>query len=216
MPEWVDHVIVGVAVIYSIILHELGHALTAYWCGDRTAKDLGRITLNPIPNIHWLGSLVVPVLLLVSTGGRLVFGWANPVPVQPANFRNRILGDVIVSMAGIVVNLSIAMIILFVHACVNESITERQGIVMWRVTQLNILLALFNLLPVPPLDGHHVFKYSLPRSWRPAYQSIGFFGILILLPVMFIPEAQLWMHDTIRDVATVMAKINRGILDFFR
>ena len=216
MPEWVDNVIVVVGVIVSIILHELAHAVTALWCGDRTAKDQGRITLNPIPNIHWFGSLVVPTALVFLTGGRMVFGWANPVPVQPDNFRHRVLGDVIVSMAGIVVNLAIAMLLLLLYESTRGQLTDRQLIVIRTIVQLNILLAVFNLLPIPPLDGHHVFKYLLPHSWRPAYQSVGFYGVLLLIPMMFIPAVQGWLTRTIWAIAEIMAEINKGIVDLFR
>lgn len=188
-------------VVYSIVLHELAHAVVACWCGDRTAKNLGRITLNPIPNLSVIGSLVVPIVAYFGSG--LIIGWAKPVPVVPSNYRRRVLGDLLVSMAGIVVNLVLAFLLLLVTGLllqgkhIDDSGAAFQ--VMGRIAQMNVLLALFNLIPIPPLDGHHVAKYLLPRRLRTHYERIGFAGFLLVVVLV------VWHSDRLRQVVkTVM------------
>ena len=175
--------IVG-GVGYSVVLHEGAHAVTAYWFGDNTARDLGRITLNPIPSIDPIGTIVMPILGIVS--GLPLIAWAKPVPVDPTRFRHRIWGDVIVSMAGIVVNLLIALLFTFVLVF-HTSASDLQKAVVNNLLATNLWLALFNLIPIPPLDGHHVAKYLLPREMRKNYQSLGFMGILVVYFVMCLP-----------------------------
>lgn len=201
---WLGGTVVAL-VIYSIVLHELAHAVTAHWCGDRTGKDLGRITLNPIPNISPIGSLLVPIVALVFLG--LVFGWAKPVPVVPDNYRKRFLGECIVSMAGIVVNLlitvvTLAALIILTDRDLLDKFPEQPGepltatafirLTLLGVALMNMLLALFNLIPIPPLDGHHIAKYLLPKPVRGYYERIGFFGLILVLLLVFWQQPRLF------------------------
>jgi Zn-dependent protease len=151
---------------------------------------LGRLTLNPVPHIDPFGSIIVPGLLLL-TGSGFLFGWAKPVPVTIENFRDRKLGDITVSLAGPASNILLALALTAVLAASNLiygatdvpaalSALCRYGIL------LNLILAIFNLLPIPPLDGSHVVANLLPGPMAYAYRSLGQVGLLILLAAMFL------------------------------
>ncbi|MFQ5653997.1 MAG: site-2 protease family protein [Planctomycetota bacterium] len=203
-----------IGVVYSIVLHEIAHALAALWCGDPTAQRLGRITLNPIPHLDPIGSIVLP--LLGALGVIPFFGWAKPVPVNPFNYRKRVLGDVVVSLAGIAVNLTIAfMVLLFTDLCLRLGFFayDSAQITVFRYIALaNIFLALFNLLPVPPLDGHHVMKYLLPAEMRGAYQSLGMMGILVVVLLLQIPVIRLALFSAVSLLRNLMGATVDGIL----
>jgi Zn-dependent protease len=177
-------------LLLSVIVHECAHGLVAEWWGDPTARMLGRLTLNPLPHIDLFGSILVPGLLL-ATGSGILFGWAKPVPVTPENFRNRRLGDITVSLAGPASNVLLALVlagallvagIAFGAEGVPAGLMAlcRYGIL------LNFILAVFNLIPIPPLDGSHVVANVLPGPAAYAYRSLGQVGLLLLLLVMFL------------------------------
>jgi Zn-dependent protease len=180
LPSILSAVLLVVVLLFSIIIHEIAHGYVALLNGDPTARMLGRITLNPIPHIDPVGSILLPVLLLLSQSSFLI-GWAKPVPVNPLNFRNYRWGEFAVSAAGPVSNLALAAIF---------SIVLRLGLENPGLTQLayygvsiNIILALFNLIPIPPLDGSHIMALVLPRELARLYnylQPVGFILILIL------------------------------------
>lgn len=180
LPGILNAVLLVVVLLFSIIIHEIAHGYVALLNGDPTARMLGRITLNPIPHIDPVGSILLPVLLLLSQSSFLI-GWAKPVPVNPLNFRNYRWGEFAVSAAGPVSNLVLAAIF---------SMVLRLGLENPGLTQLafygvsiNIILALFNLIPIPPLDGSHILALVLPRELARLYsylQPVGFILILIL------------------------------------
>ncbi len=188
--------ILSIAVlILSVVVHEVAHAWQARREGDHTAERLGRITLNPLPHIDLLGSVLVPMLLYFSHTGFL-FGWAKPVPVDPRNYRDPKWGDVRVSLAGITANLILAVLATVLAAVVawTGGATGSHGVVIEEVFRLarwgviiNLVLAFFNLIPIPPLDGSHVLFHLLPRSAALRYRSLGKYGfaVLILLMVFF-------------------------------
>ena len=176
-------------LIFSIVVHEVAHAWVALKEGDDTAQKLGRITLNPFSHLDPIGSFLVPVILFFLPGG-LIFGWAKPVPIDPRKFRNFRGGDIRVSLAGIVSNLILAVaftlsVVVFIKLQgvlpFGESTfgflirTARFGVL------INLILAFFNLVPIPPLDGSHVVYHFLPRGWRASYQQAGRYGILVLI-----------------------------------
>ena len=180
-------------LIFSIVLHEVAHAWVARREGDDTADRLGRITLNPIPHLDPVGSFVVPaVLWFLPTN--FLFGWAKPVPVNPANFRDRRGGDIRVSLAGIAVNLALAVAFALALVPLNALGADMEtGGVMGVLAVgafygifINLILAVFNLIPIPPLDGSHVMAYLLPARLREQYRAFGRFGILALLAVLFL------------------------------
>jgi Zn-dependent protease len=184
-------------LLVSVVAHELAHAWQARREGDLTAERQGRITLNPVSHLDLWGSFLVPALLFV--GGGVLFGWAKPVPIDPRNFRSHPWSDIRVSMAGIVANLLLVVVFTLVAALatrigsVQPGWTDATDLVRRAMDLgifLNLLLAFFNLLPIPPLDGSHVVYHVLPPSLRGPYRRLGAFGILILMALVFLfPQA---------------------------
>ena len=164
-------------LLYAIVFHEVGHAIVAYWMGDPTAKAAGRISLNPIVHLDPFGSVLVPILTYFVMG--TPFGWAKPVPVNPFNFRRPVKGDILVSLAGVTANFLFALLLgLLLHIAKPGSLNQE---VLMTGIVVNCLLFVFNLLPIPPLDGSHVFQYLLPRHLRVRYMSLAPFGFFILV-----------------------------------
>ena len=169
-------------LIFSLSIHEAAHAAMAYRCGDDTAKHLGRLTLNPIAHIDLLGTIILP-LIMISTMG-MMFGWAKPVPFQPHKLNNPRLDPVFIAMAGPALNLLIAIVVTFVARGVVQGMEEVPPFLSMFLPQmilLNLILMVFNLIPVPPLDGHHVLNYFLPPEGQRFMQRIGPFGLLIAI-----------------------------------
>ena len=178
-------------LLFSVIVHECAHGYVAEWWGDPTARMLGRLTLNPLPHIDLFGSILVPGMLLLSGSG-ILFGWAKPVPVTPENFRDRRMGDITVSIAGPVSNILLALgfaAVLAGAGMIAGGAGPSEAV--WRLCTygilLNFVLAVFNLLPIPPLDGSHVVANLLPRPAAYAYRSLGQYGLLIVFLLLFIP-----------------------------
>jgi Zn-dependent protease len=189
-------------LIASVVLHEVAHAWQARREGDTTAEREGRITLNPVPHVDPIGTVAVPALLWFSGAGFL-FGWAKPVPVDPRNYRDPKWGDVRVSLAGIAVNLALAvlctlaMALLVAFAPRGAVAQTTFDVLRWGLL-LNLILAFFNLLPIPPLDGSHVAYHLLPGDLGRKYRALGRYGMLILFALFFIPGAfdvLLWPVD---------------------
>lgn len=181
-------------LILSVVVHEVAHAWQARREGDDTAERLGRITLNPLPHLDPFGSFLVPLALHLSGSGFL-FGWAKPVPVDPRNYRDYVAGDIRVSLAGIVSNLVLALLSTVVLAVLVkvESIVGGLGFagdVLFTAFQygifINLILAFFNLIPIPPLDGSHVLAHLLPDRLALSYRRLGQYGILMLMGIMFL------------------------------
>lgn len=174
-----------------MVAHEYAHGYVALKQGDPTASMLGRLTLNPVKHIDpWL-TILLPLLLFLSTGGRVLFGGAKPVPVNPRNFRRYRRGDVLVSSAGIVTNFGLALLglagAIAVGVLAGPAAGAALGIVQralfWGVW-LNLLLAFFNLLPIPPLDGSRLLYHVLPATWGARYRAVSRYGVLILVLVV--------------------------------
>lgn len=169
-----------VVLLFSIIIHEVAHGYVALRNGDPTAKIMGRLTLNPVPHIDPVGSILLPGLLLLSHAG-ILFGWAKPVPVNPLNYRNYRQGEIAVSAAGPLSNLALAAVFAFLLR------SELGGVGLQTLAyygvSINIFLALFNLIPIPPLDGSHILAMLLPPNLLRLYRhldQVGFILILIL------------------------------------
>jgi Zn-dependent protease len=181
-------------LIFSVVLHEVAHGWMARHEGDPTAAMLGRLTFNPIPHLDPIGSILVPAVLLMMPGG-FVFGWAKPVPVNPRNFRNYKRGDILVSLAGVVVNffLAIAFTLLLVAAAWGLRFMPTLAST-WQVMMemarfgilINFVLMLFNLLPIPPLDGSHVMYHLLPPRLAVRYREMGRYGMLLVIAFLFL------------------------------
>jgi len=181
-------------LIFSIVVHEVAHAWVALKEGDDTAQSLGRITLNPLSHLDPIGSFVVPVALFFLPGG-FIFGWAKPVPIDPRKFRDFRMGDIRVSLAGIVANLilAVAFTLLAVVFIKLQGVFPLGESTLGFLIQgarfgvlINLILAIFNLVPIPPLDGSHVVYHFLPRAWRATYQQAGRYGILVLIGLAYL------------------------------
>lgn len=179
-----------IILIFSVMIHEVAHGSVAYYLGDPTAKYAGRLTLNPLKHLDPIGSIIVPVFLIIMTkifGGGIVFGWAKPVPINPYNFRDQKYGSLKVSLAGPLANLSLAVIFGLALRFFSWSLAPFSGLVVMfsYIIYINLLLAIFNLLPVPPLDGSHILFALLPNSARNIKLFLSQFGIFILLFIIF-------------------------------
>jgi len=175
-------------IIISAVFHEVAHGFVAYRLGDPTAKLLGRLTLNPIPHLDPLMSILLPLILIIS-GSPVIFGAAKPVPVDPFNLRDGRRDMAIVSLAGPLTNLLIAAIFAFILSFIAPLFTADVTLlqILFIVVQLNILLAIFNLLPIPPLDGSKIFALLLPEEYANRYLSIGSIGIFIIFFLLLFP-----------------------------
>jgi len=181
-------------LLMSVVVHEVAHALVAKWEGDDTAYRLGRVTLNPIPHLDLMGSLIVPLFLFFLPTD-FIFGWAKPVPVNPRNYRDYKWGDIRVSLAGIVSNLILAVLftlMLAVLQFLGSSIGFFGGVigVLYQAAYfglfINLILAVFNLIPIPPLDGSHVLYHLLPAELRARYREVGRYGIGIIMVLLWV------------------------------
>jgi Zn-dependent protease len=191
-----DFILVLPILLFSVVAHEYAHGWTALRQGDPTALMLGRLTLNPLPHIDPVMSVLVPVGLWVLSHGAFTFGAARPVPVNPRNFRNYRRGDLVVSSAGIVMNLLLAaacagvFVLLGVagHALPGAAGALRtlQRMMFFGIF-LNYILAVFNLVPVPPLDGSHLFYHLLPPALGARYRAVGRLGVVVVLATFMVP-----------------------------
>jgi Zn-dependent protease len=176
-----------------MVAHEYAHGWAALRHGDPTAYQLGRLTWNPVKHIDPFLTLIVPALVFYMSNGSFIFGGAKPVPVNPRNYRNYKRGDIAVSLAGVATNLILVAVLMAVVVAAGlvgrgapalaDSISLLQRMLVIGIW-INILLAGFNMLPIPPLDGSHVFKYLLPPAWALSYERLGRYGLLLLLVLL--------------------------------
>ena len=176
-----------VILVFSAVFHEVAHGWVADRLGDPTARLLGRLTLNPIPHIDPLMSVLLPLVLILS-GSPIIFGAAKPVPVDPFNLRDGRRDMALVSLAGPITNFLIAAIAAFLLKFVIISLgSPFLSEFVFRVVQLNLLLGIFNLIPIPPLDGSKVFALFLPEDMAKSYLSISAFGMFIIFFLLIFP-----------------------------
>lgn len=194
-------------LIPSVILHEVAHGWVADRLGDPTARLLGRLTLNPIPHIDPLMSILLPLLLIFS-GSPIIFGSAKPVPVDQFNLRDGRRDMALVSLAGPLTNFLIAtifaLIFKFGGPLINDALIL--GIIL-TVVKLNLLLGIFNLLPIPPLDGSKVFSMILPEDMAKSYLSIGSIGMFIIFFLLLFPIGGFSLSDFISNLMNIALNI---------
>jgi Zn-dependent protease len=188
-----------VVLLLAISAHEAAHAWMSDRFGDDTARLLGRVTLNPVAHTDPIGTLLIPIVnFLISAaggaGGFFLIGWGKPTPVNPLRWRQKDLANVMVSIAGILANLLIATIAFTIIKvlrvtglayAIPDSLLEPVGLLLTNMLSMNISLAVFNLLPFPPLDGSKVLETFLPPSMQPLYEILEQYGFVILMVLMY-------------------------------
>jgi len=181
-------------VLFSIVLHEVSHGAMAYSLGDDTAKRLGRLTLNPIKHLDFFGSIILPLLTFLFAG--FAFGYAKPVPYNPYNLRDQKYGAAKVAAAGPLTNIAIALLFAMVFRFAGGFFSTSALELLQFIIFLNLILAVFNLVPIPPLDGHWFVLTFVPDRYyrfKETYVRMGFilllmflfYGFGLILPVVF-------------------------------
>jgi len=199
----VSTVILLAVFVPSVILHEISHGVVALWCGDDTAKRAGRLTLNPLAHVDPLGSIVVPILMVLSGGP--AFGWAKPVPVNVGHLRHPRDQAVLVSLAGPATNIILASIAGVVFNVLIRAVphvmafgqiyTDTPANLVTQIAYdfgiINVVIAVFNLIPIPPLDGSALLERLLPASVLPQYYRMRFAFIVVVLLLVFFDQSAL-------------------------
>lgn len=212
--------LLAIAVSYMIIVliitvHEWAHAWMANRCGDSTARYLGRMTLNPLPHLDIVGTVILPLLMISGAlGGVGILGWGKPVPVNAANFRNYRRDDILVSMAGPLSNIMMTLVALALIRLLGVwpaaySQTAR-SVFLEPLARISFMLAFFNLLPVPPLDGSHVMRQLLGWGAQQVYDRLGQYGFIVLLIFINTPLAD-WYFTAVGYVYAVCAVVIGGL-----
>jgi Zn-dependent protease len=189
LPSFEEIVMRLVIILPALTWHEFAHAYAADKLGDPTPRQMGRLTLNPIAHIDPIGTIILPVFLH--------FGWAKPVPINPLNFRSPERGSLITSAAGPAANLvqaivaGLALRVMLAAVPTGWALGHRQGAeivvgLLFALTSVNVMLAIFNLIPLGPLDGHHILEALLPYPHLQAYRQLNQYGFVVLIGIMFL------------------------------
>jgi len=201
LEKFQSFVLIAPVLLFSMVAHEYAHGYAALRNGDPTAYQLGRLTWNPAKHIDPFLTVLLPLMTFLTAG--VAFGGAKPVPVNPRNYRNFKRGDIIVSLAGVTTNVIIAFLcvpLAIIVGLIGHQIPAFVGpasilqLMLSYGILLNLILAAFNLMPIPPLDGSHVMKYLLPPAWGLQYQRLGRQGMFLLFALLVFgrPLLNLW------------------------
>jgi Zn-dependent protease len=222
-PEFLTAAVGLIAFLFSVIVHENAHGIAAEHFGDPTARAMGRITMNPLPHLDPIGSLLLPLTAYLS--GIPFLGWAKPVPVNPANLRNPVVHNAYVAAAGPASNLLLALGSAILWIVVGLAFKHVPGLaesgerslfffntLFYSMINVNCVLALFNLMPIPPLDGHWILMRYLPPGPREALASIGRWGFLILIALLW--SGLLWriLGPMLRVVVSMYYGLVTGVV----
>lgn len=184
------------SILIASTVHEYAHGLAAYKLGDPTAKAYGRLTLNPLKHIDPIGALSMVLFR---------FGWSKPVPINEYNFKNRELGTAIVSFAGPLSNLILAAIFGSINLIFHPDLGSIFGIFLFTFTLINISLAIFNLIPIPPLDGHKIVRAFLPKKIRYYWEKMEKFSFLFIL-LLIIPFSPIGKF-VLGGISSILARL---------
>ena len=184
--EFINSLFTILIFLFSVVIHEVSHGAVAYKLGDDTAKNAGRLTLNPIPHLDMVGSVLLPALLII-TGSSFVIGWAKPVPYNPLRLTKDLkYGPLKVALAGPGSNMALAIIVGIVIRLFASVLSPVAVLLMVQIVLINVLLAIFNLIPIPPLDGSKILTILLPQKYSYLIQSMGLGGIFFVLIFLFL------------------------------
>jgi Zn-dependent protease len=202
-------------LILLLTFHEVGHAWTAWKCGDDTALKAGRVSLNPIVHLDPIGTVLIPLLTLFlaynqSAAAGLLVGWAKPVPVNPDNLRRPRLDDILISMAGPAMNILLAILLAGIARASLSAGIQSLAPFCFRFALISLFLCFFNLIPVPPVDGSHVLRVVVGMS-RETYARIASFGFVIVILLLQVPG----VRNTLIRVTTTAYKIILGWFHLF-
>ena len=198
LPYFLEAALMAVVLLFSVIVHEVAHGYIALLNGDPTARVMGRITLNPGPHIDPIGTIILPLLLLLSHAG-ILFGWAKPVPVNPLNYRHYRWGEITVSAAGPLSNLALAVIFSYLLR-LGMGNMGLMKLAFFGVS-INIFLALFNLIPIPPLDGSHILAILLPPKAARMYSYLEPVGFVLILALFYTGLLNVLIMPLYRQIA---------------
>ena len=214
---------VAPVLLFSVIAHEYAHGYAALRQGDSTALEMGRLTWNPIKHIDPFLTIIMPLLMGLASGWRVMLGGAKPVPVNPANYRNLRRGDIIVSLAGVATNGVIAILATILIALLgllgraapitHDTVAILQVMMIYGIL-INLGLIAFNLIPIPPLDGSHVVKYLLPPALAIRYVQLARFGFLILIALITFGKGalEMWMRPAYFTFSLLLGTVDGLVL----
>lgn len=183
--QFLDIIFYVVILLMSVVIHEVAHGYAALYFGDRTAKEMGRLTLNPIPHLDMVGSIILPAFLAI-TSSPFMIGWAKPVPYNVDNLTNKRLGTLVVASAGILVNFLLAIVFgLIFRFSLPYAPSEGFLFIVSTIVIVNLALGLFNLTPIPPLDGSKIVFSLLPSSFYKLVNFMEQYAIVLFLIFIF-------------------------------